>query len=116
LQKGDLAASILTNSYSKFLLRHTGEDVEAAIAALDMTVAEQRAFRNLREREILLCRAGEPILFRLPFSQSDYWLWTTRPDEVSVRNQSLSRQPTIVGALSELVDAGRSQKQSRTVD
>ena len=107
LQKGDLAASILTNSYSKFLLRHTGEDVEAAIAALDMTVAEQRAFRNLREREILLCRAGEPILFRLPFSQSDYWLWTTRPDEVNLRNQTLSRQPTIVGALSELVKAGR---------
>ena len=108
LQKGDLAASILTNSYSKFLLRHTGDDVEAAIAALDMTVAEQRAFRNLNEREVLLCRAGEPILFRVPFSKADYWLWTTRPDEVNLRNQSLNRQPTIVGALSELVEAGRS--------
>jgi type IV secretory pathway VirB4 component len=108
LQKGDLAASILTNSHSKFLLRHTGEDVEAAITALDMTVAEQRAFRNIREREVLLCRAGEPILFKLPFSRSDYWLWTTRPDEVNLRNQSLSRQPTIVGAISELVETGRS--------
>ncbi len=107
LQKGDLAASILTNSYSKFLLRHTGEDVEAAIAALDMTVAEQRAFRNLREREVLLCRAGEPMLFKLPFSKSDYWLWTTRPDEVSLRNLALNRQPTIVGAISELVESGR---------
>lgn len=104
LQKGDLAASILTNSYSKFLLRHTGEDVEAAVAALDMTVAEQRAFRNIREREVLLCRAGEPILFKLPFSQSDYWLWTTRPDEVNLRRQSLNRQPTIVSAVSELVE------------
>jgi type IV secretory pathway VirB4 component len=70
-KQGDLGASVLTNSCSKFLLPHSGEDVDKAIRVLDMTKAEQRAFRNLQKHEILLCREGEPIIFKIPFSSHD---------------------------------------------
>ncbi len=105
LKHGDLGASVLTNSYSKFLLPHTGEDIEVAIKALDMTKAEQRAFRNLKEREVLLCREGEPILFRIPFSNHDYWIWTTRPDEVDKRNKQMRYEPTVISAISALAES-----------
>lgn len=104
LKQGDLGSSVLTNSFSKFLLAHGGEDVEKAIQVLDMTKAEQRAFRNLQKHEILLCRQGEPIIFRIPFSSYDYWTWTTQPDEVAKRNQRLKREPTVMSAISALAE------------
>ncbi len=104
LRQGDLAASVLTNSFSKFLLPHGGEDLEKAVKVLDMTKAEQRAFRNLRKHEILLCREGEPILAKIPFSRYDYWTWTTQPDEVDKRNNQLKYEPTMISAISALAE------------
>jgi hypothetical protein len=110
LRRGDLGASVLTNSFSKFLLPHGGEDVEKAIQVLDMTKAEQRAFRNLRKHEILLCREGEPIIFRIPFSSYDYWIWTTQPDEVAKRNHQMRYEPTVMSAISALVEKAEETK------
>ncbi|MFQ5650326.1 MAG: VirB4 family type IV secretion system protein [bacterium] len=110
LQQGDLGASVLTNSYSKFLLPHSGEDVETAIQVLDMTRAEQRAFRNLKEHEILLSREGEPIIFRIPFSKQDYWIWTTRPDEVHKRNQQMRYDKNVISAISALAETNPTQE------
>ncbi len=104
LKRGDLAASVLTNSFSKFLLPHVGEDQENAVRILDMTKAEQRAFRNLKKHEICLCREGEPVVFKLPFSQADYWTWTTKPDEVRQRNGQMERESNVIGAISALVE------------
>ncbi|MFQ5637428.1 MAG: hypothetical protein ACE5IR_05485, partial [bacterium] len=104
LRQDDLAASVLTNSFSKFLLTHGGEDLEKAVKILDMTKAEQRAFRNLKKHEILLCREGEPIIFKIPFSSFDYWTWTTQPDEVDKRNQQVRHEPTIISAISALAE------------
>ncbi len=110
LQQGDLGASVLTNSYSKFLLPHSGEDVETAIQVLDMTRAEQHAFRNLKEREILMLREGEPVIFRIPFSKLDYWIWTTRPDEVNKRNVQMRKDRSVISAASELAEKSMIQE------
>ena len=106
LTKGPLEKAI-SSANTKILLHHD-KDHDVVRDALNLNDNEYRAFQNLNfdeRREILFCSNQEALIATLAFSEHDYIMYTTEPNEIARRQQLvIENNGDIIKAVESLVE------------